>query len=89
MAEWASLVVDEIDETELLRGTLQGDTKERSLPVIIAKLPVDDMSKIMTPSWRWDGEYQLHGPRNVCGVIDHTNDGIFDSLQDHQSYRYL
>lgn len=70
VAEYPALVMDEVNEDDLLRGAAPlGDATGRGLPVRRVKLPVDDLSQIAVLSWRWDGNLQGLGSRNVSSAI--------------------
>jgi hypothetical protein len=69
-SEFQAVVVDKVDENDLLRGTdTAGPSPGQPLPVAPVKLPVDDLSQIAILSWRWDGDNQGRGSRNIASAI--------------------
>lgn len=76
--EWQALVVDEVDEYIFLPGHgSQEECAKSNLPVQTVKVHADDSSTIAILSWRWDGEHQLQGSRNIfCAVNQAKKLGI-------------
>ncbi|KAL8381933.1 hypothetical protein RB595_005947 [Gaeumannomyces hyphopodioides] len=73
VSEFLALVVDEVNEKGLFHGVGAGcvgrATANSRLPVRLVKLPVDDGSKVAVLSWRWDGDLEVHGSKNIASAI--------------------
>lgn len=83
VSEFRAIVVDDVDEDELLQGASQGDTDTDintdtdtagprpgwTWPTALVKVPVDDLSQVAVVSWRWDGDKQGWGSRNIASAL--------------------
>ncbi|KAL8408599.1 hypothetical protein RB594_007151 [Gaeumannomyces avenae] len=71
IAEFKALVVDEVNEKDLFHGVgLVGRAMGTGhLPLRLVKLPVDDVSKVAVLSWRWDGDLEVHGSKNIAMAV--------------------
>jgi hypothetical protein len=70
VSEWLALDVRDIDEKKLLPGFLGKDGMKTHLPTQIVQIPFDDPDQVAVVSWRWDGDLQTKGSRNVASVVN-------------------
>ncbi|CAN9481707.1 unnamed protein product [Alternaria alternata] len=70
VSEWLALDVRDIDERKLLPGFIGEDGMQTHLPTQIVQIPFDDPDQVAVVSWRWDGDLQTKGSRNVASVIN-------------------
>ncbi|KAB2101344.1 hypothetical protein AG0111_0g10535 [Alternaria gaisen] len=68
-SEWLALDVEDIDERKLLPGVIGKDGVRPHLPTRMVKMPFDNPDQVAVVSWRWDGDLQTKGSRNVASVI--------------------
>ncbi|KAH8719554.1 hypothetical protein GQ44DRAFT_829225 [Phaeosphaeriaceae sp. PMI808] len=67
--DWLALAVEEVDEKKLLPGLIGKDGMRPHLPTQMVKIPFDDPNQVAVVSWRWDGDLQTRGSRNIASVI--------------------
>jgi hypothetical protein len=70
VSEWLALDVRDIDKRKLLPGFIGKDGMQTHLPTQIVKIPFDNPDQVAVVSWRWDGDLQTKGSRNVASVIN-------------------
>ena len=68
-SEWLALDVKDIDEKKLLPGVIGKDGLQPHLPTRTVKIPFDYPDQVAVVSWRWDGDLQTKGSRNIASVI--------------------
>ncbi|KAL8347583.1 hypothetical protein RB598_001089 [Gaeumannomyces tritici] len=70
ISEFKALMVDEVNEKDLFHGVGLGRAMGTGhLPLRLVKLPVDDVSKVAVLSWRWDGDLEVRGSKNIAIAV--------------------
>lgn len=69
VVEYPALIVDEIDEDFFLPGALPEGSTRPAIATRLVRLPVEDISQVAVLSWRWDGDLQGLGSRNISSAI--------------------
>lgn len=69
-SEWLALDVKDIDEKKLLPGVIGKDGMQPHLPTQIVRIPFENPDQVAVVSWRWDGDLQTKGSRNIASVIN-------------------
>jgi hypothetical protein len=69
VSEWLALDVKDIDEKKLLPDVIGKDGVQPHLPTQMVKIPFDNFDQVAVVSWRWDGDLQTKGSRNIASVI--------------------
>ncbi|KAH8629466.1 hypothetical protein IG631_16723 [Alternaria alternata] len=69
VSEWLALDVKDIDEKKLLPDVIGKDGVQPHLPTRMVKIPFDNPDQVAVVSWRWDGDLQTKGSRNIASVI--------------------
>ncbi|CAN9150409.1 unnamed protein product [Alternaria alternata] len=69
VSEWLALDVKDIDEKKLLPDVIGKDGVQPHLPTQMVKIPFDNPDQVAVVSWRWDGDLQTKGSRNIASVI--------------------
>lgn len=69
VSQWLALAVQEVDEKRLLPGVIGKDGMRPHLPTQMVKIPFDDPDQVAVVSWRWDGDLQTRGSRNIANVV--------------------
>lgn len=69
VSEWLALDVKDIDEKKLLPDVIGKDGVQPHLPTQMVKIPFDNPDKVAVVSWRWDGDLQTKGSRNIASVV--------------------
>ena len=67
--EWLALDVRDIDEKKLLPDVIGKDGVQPHLPTQMVKIPFENPDQVAVVSWRWDGDLQTKGSRNIASVI--------------------
>ncbi|CAN9263834.1 unnamed protein product [Alternaria alternata] len=69
VSEWLALDVKYIDEKKLLPDVIGKDGVQPHLPTQMVKIPFDNPDQVAVVSWRWDGDLQTKGSRNIVSVV--------------------
>ncbi|CAN9189147.1 unnamed protein product [Alternaria alternata] len=69
VSEWLALDVKDIDEKKLLPDVIGKDGVQPHLPTQMVKIPFDNPDQVAVVSWRWDGDLQTKGSRNIVSVV--------------------
>jgi hypothetical protein len=69
VSEWLALAVEEVDEKKLLPSVIGKDGIRPHLPTQMVKMPFNDPDQVAVVSWRWDGDLQTRGSRNIASVL--------------------
>ncbi|CAN9149050.1 unnamed protein product [Alternaria sp. RS040] len=69
VSEWLALDVKHIDGKKLLPDVIGKDGVQPHLPTQMVKIPFDNPDQVAVVSWRWDGDLQTKGSRNIASVI--------------------
>ncbi|KLU89822.1 hypothetical protein MAPG_08791 [Magnaporthiopsis poae ATCC 64411] len=67
VSEFRALVVDEINEKDVLHGVGIGNAGR--LPVRLVRLPADNVFEVAVLSWRWDGDLEVRGSKNIASAV--------------------
>ncbi|CAN9198238.1 unnamed protein product [Alternaria alternata] len=69
VSKWLALDVKDIDEKKLLPDVIGKDGVQPHLPTQMVKIPFDNPDQVAVVSWRWDGDLQTKGSRNIVSVV--------------------